>query len=57
LKPIWFQPGNASQQSSDASILKVASWNDLLNHYQNLSAKNQPPDRRQPGEENSSGVA
>ena len=39
MKAVWFQPGDASQQSSDATILKVASWKHLLHHYENLSAK------------------
>ena len=38
MKAVWFQPGDAGQQSSDASILKVASWKHLLHHYAECDA-------------------
>ena len=38
MKAVWFQPGNTSESSSDASVLRVDSWNDLLHRFQNLLA-------------------
>src|SRR5690242_19985812 len=37
MQAVWFQPGN-SNESTDASVLKVESWNELLHHFQNLHA-------------------
>jgi len=38
MKAVWFQPGKISESSSDASVLKIESWNDLLHRFQNLHA-------------------
>jgi len=37
MKAVWFQPGNISQSSSDASVLKVESWNDLLHRFAEMN--------------------
>jgi FMN phosphatase YigB (HAD superfamily) len=37
MKAVWFQPGNTSQSSSDASVLKVESWNDLLHRFAKMN--------------------
>jgi FMN phosphatase YigB (HAD superfamily) len=38
MKAVWFQPNHNDHQSSDSSVLKVASWEELLHHLLNLSA-------------------
>jgi HAD superfamily hydrolase (TIGR01662 family) len=38
MKAVWFQPGNASRQSSDDSILEVASWQELLHSFSGASS-------------------
>jgi HAD superfamily hydrolase (TIGR01549 family) len=38
MKAVWFQPADTNQQSSDVSVLKVASWKHLLHHLEGLSA-------------------
>src|SRR5262249_38682343 len=39
MQAVWFQPGKNSESLSDASVLRVESWNDLLHHFQNLQAR------------------
>jgi putative hydrolase of the HAD superfamily len=35
MEAVWFQPGNHSQPSPDASVVKVESWNDLVLRFEN----------------------
>jgi HAD superfamily hydrolase (TIGR01509 family) len=37
MKAVWFQTNRNDHQSSDSSVLKVASWEELLHHFLNLS--------------------
>jgi putative hydrolase of the HAD superfamily len=38
MQAVWFQPGNSSDSSTEAAVLKVESWNDLLHRFENLHA-------------------
>ena len=40
MKAVWFQPGNTSQASPDASVLKVESWSGLLRSFESLANTN-----------------
>jgi HAD superfamily hydrolase (TIGR01509 family) len=39
MKAVWFHPGDDGPQSSESSILEVASWKELCRYYEALPAR------------------